>query len=387
VGKTQENLKIPHRGYYLVRKSKSVKTGWRVVHESYVEGKKKQKAVPKEAWSSLGFSESMSYEEAKGRGRQLNQIKNIEKDKVRKAAQRVVAEKIVKSTYIPRALAEEFVEYLKDNHFGNTAHELKLLSQWQYTQEMVASLELEASEFYEERKRIYKYFIKDSISPSYVSKLLRIINLWGNFLSKKRNQHYEQIPAPRGIVREKIQEAYAESERYRGEGAFPMTKKILNSLKEGLDHLPGQYEWVHVAFWFGLRPGEMSYLKDETKFRIEYDRSSRVNVLWVYQSKLTSLAKSKRWKPIPVIYPEQKRAIEYIKSGVLKRPLNKTLKALTGIDSLGSYSGRKGFTDLMLGLGQSFEDISVWLGHATVNMTWKHYKDRKKISFTPLKAG
>lgn len=375
------------RGYYLIRKAPSTKRGWRLVHERYEGNKKRQKTVPMEAWSGLGFTEKMSIAEARVRAKQLNHKKNMDKEKLRRAAQRVADEKVIESHVIPPEYAEEFVELLKENHFGSAAHERKLLSHWQFVQKIVAELEIEGGDLYEERKKIYKFFIRHNLSPGYVNKILRILNMWGSFICRKQGQFFESIPSPRGQVREKIQESYAESDYYRADGAFPLTLKVLSKLKNGINHLPGQYEWMHVSLWFGLRPGEMENLFDPAKHRIEYDRSLKVNVLWVYQSKLSSVAKSKRWKPIPVVFDGQKEGLSYIKKGILKRPLNKTLKAATGIDNIGGYSGRKGFTDLMLGKGQSFEDISIWLGHASIDMTWKHYKDRKKVSFTPSKAG
>jgi hypothetical protein len=33
----------------------------------------------------------------------------------------------------------------------------------------------------------------------------------------------------------------------------------------------------------------------------------------------------------------------------------------------------------MLSKGQSFENISVWMGHSTLNRTWSSYKQRRKF--------
>lgn len=43
------------------------------------------------------------------------------------------------------------------------------------------------------------------------------------------------------------------------------------------------------------------------------------------------------------------------------------------------YAGRKGFSDLMLSRGQSFENISIWMGHSTLQRTWRSYKSRRKF--------
>ena len=38
----------------------------------------------------------------------------------------------------------------------------------------------------------------------------------------------------------------------------------------------------------------------------------------------------------------------------------------------------KGFVDLMLSKGHELENISVWMGHSTLDRTWKSYKQRTK---------
>jgi hypothetical protein len=35
------------------------------------------------------------------------------------------------------------------------------------------------------------------------------------------------------------------------------------------------------------------------------------------------------------------------------------------------YGGRKGFTDLMLSKRNTVENISIWMGHRTLDRTWK----------------
>ncbi len=153
-----------------------------------------------------------------------------------------------------------------------------------------------------------------------------------------------------------------------------------------LQKLPeGQYEYVHATFYFGLRPSELdSILKDKSNFKIT--ASSGVKVLNVNQSKLSSIAEDKRWKGIPAILPEQLEAIKNLQSGKIKKPLLKTIKKiLTDHPTIGLYSGRKGFTDLMLSYNQTLEDISAWMGHKSIDRTWKHYKNKKAVTFTPIK--
>lgn len=43
------------------------------------------------------------------------------------------------------------------------------------------------------------------------------------------------------------------------------------------------------------------------------------------------------------------------------------------------YAERKGFSDLMLSKNQTLENISIWMGHSTIQRTWTSYKQRRKF--------
>lgn len=64
----------------------------------------------------------------------------------------------------------------------------------------------------------------------------------------------------------------------------------------------------------------------------------------------------------------------------LKNPLVKTIQKHVG-DGYGLYSGRKGFTDLMLGLNQNLEEVSAWLGHKNLDRAWRVTKQKRKVHF------
>ena len=70
-------------------------------------------------------------------------------------------------------------------------------------------------------------------------------------------------------------------------------------------------------------------------------------ILWIFQTKLVALPAVDRWKPIPLLYEEQKFALTMIESGNFERPLLKTIKKYFG-KGMTLYGGRKGFTDLMM---------------------------------------
>ncbi len=85
-----------------------------------------------------------------------------------------------------------------------------------------------------------------------------------------------------------------------------------------------------------------------------------------------------RWKPIPIIFDEQKFALKIIEAQNFKRPLIKTIRKCFG-PGVDSYGGRKGFPDQMLSKNQLFENISVWMGHSTLQRTWYSYKSRRRF--------
>jgi len=136
------------------------------------------------------------------------------------------------------------------------------------------------------------------------------------------------------------------------------------------------YNWLYLSVWLGLRPKEVDNLHDDSMWKVETLFNGR-KVLWVYQTKIIALPVEDRWKPIPLLYPEQEKAVDIIFSKNFKRPLVKTVKQHFG-EETALYGGRKGFTDLMLSKGNTLENISVWMGHSTINRTWKSYKNRQK---------
>ena len=58
-----------------------------------------------------------------------------------------------------------------------------------------------------------------------------------------------------------------------------------------------------MSVWLGLRPKEVDQILDQKMYRIA--KVGDTSVIWVFQTKLTSVPPDKRWKPIPLIYDEQ----------------------------------------------------------------------------------
>lgn len=365
--------------------SSSKKGSWRLLEKTYRDGKTLRKTIPKMAFRELGFREDMSIDEARSRAKQLNQQSNIDRRKEVEAARRVEHLKLVDSAYLPKLWVSKFENELNDLTFGKDDRIDTIMKNWRTVQRIIVELEIDPKDFYESRFKIYKIFIKRQYSPDYSSRMVRLFNLWGHFMSRQTNTYFQPIPTLKPIERQKLVEAREEKTGVRRE-ADPLTQEMLNKYKSTFEdiNLKTQWNWLYLASWFGLRPSEVDGLHDKKNYVIEFDKKNKVKVLMVYQTKLTSLPKDKRWKPIPIFFKEQEAAIEIMLSGEFKRPLAKTLKRHVG-DNIDNYSPRKAFTDLMLSKGLDLEDVAVFLGHRSIETTWKHYKD--KFTFKMPKAG
>jgi integrase len=279
--------------------------------------------------------------------------------------------------YLPKDLVEQFQTYLDQNLRGSPDHIEKLKAMWNTAKKVIITLQLSPQDYFQNKNRFYTYFQNKHWSPDYSKKLLRLINLYGEFVSDLQGRFFKRIPNPKGYNKEALMDSYTEAESYKGPSE-PLTPEILRDLKEQISE--AQYNWLFVTVWLGLRPSEVDLIcKDSRKWRLE--ESDEVDVLWVYQPKLKSKERKLRWKPIPLLYDEQREAVNLFQHKVLARPLVKTVKKHTG-QHITLYGGRKGFTDLMLARGQSIEAVSQWLGHTSLEMTWKHYKDRRRVIYS-----
>lgn len=369
-------------GSYYLKKLKNQK--WSLYHQSYSGGNRVQERVSDIALLDLGLHPEDGYIKAYEKVKLLNQSNSREKDKIRKSAKRVEELSSLNEELFPQAHLVEFQSILEQENFGSEKHLKKLHSHFNFIQKMCVSLNLDASEFKSNSKKIYKYFIEQKISPSYASRLITILNRWGVFVSKSRNKFYEEVQIPKGNQLSAIADAQQTKSGINTElgvrtESLPLSPEKLNTAK---GRLSGEhYNWLFLSIWLGLRPEEVDLLKNLKRFKVEADLKRKLTILHVYQSKLRSVAENKRWKYIPIIFPEQFRCLEIIKDGRFERPLNKTVRKHVG-SGITLYGGRKGFVDLMLSKGQKLEDISMWLGHKDISTTWLHYKDKVSVGFT-----
>jgi integrase len=353
---------------------------WRVIHETYENGKRVQKQVPRDALQGFGFNPTSTIDDARQRAKLLNQSNKLERSKEVEQSRRAARISLVDSVYLPQDLANQFAENLDQESFGGEGHKLRLQSHWKYVQDMITELEIHPKDFYRNSNKVYRYLIEDEVSIDYASKLIRVLNLWGLFVAEQLQEFFRPVALPRGLVRERI----ADTHNATGvrKASAPLTPELLERAMSDLT-VVGNYEWLYVSVWLGLRPEEIDKLSDRTTWNISIIKG--VAVVAIYQSKLVKVPKKQRWKLIPILTKQQERAIEFIESGVLKRPLYRTMATVFG-DGVTLYGGRKGFVRLMKNYGQNVNNISQWLGHKSVNRTKFSYEEFDDVRFDPVKA-
>ncbi len=377
---------IKATGIFYIKKDGSSTGRWNVYYQYYEDGKRRQEAVKRFAYPELGFRPEMNLDEAKARCKQLNSERKIEKDKIKKAADKVVELKILDETLFPKDQVQQFLEKLEDENFGSEAHFNKIISHFNFVQNMLIQLKMvNPTEYKDDAKRIYKYFFKQKISINYSKRLISILNRWGRYQAKLRGSYFEDVPTPRGRERSAIAEAQQTKHGVSSElgvrtESHPLTPEILTAMKEKVSE--EQYNWLYLTVWLGLRPEEVDCLHNKENYKIS--TKNKTKILSIYQSKLMSIAESLRWKHIPLIFKEQGVTLEIIKSGVFKRPLSKIVRKYSGDNRITLYGGRKNFVDMCLDRGQNFVDIAAWMGHQNTTTTFKHYKARDIVRHSPV---
>lgn len=383
--KTKTYVNVVERHYRLVNvvdHGKDPKTGKQRREHTY---------FAKEEYHIYGFDWTWTLEKAKERLKEHQAKEKVVRTNNRKvkAQQRIKEQKLVESAFLPEKTCREFELFLaKKVGFGNGKMPSRIDSHWKGAQKMIAAVSIEPVEYDDNPELFYQYIVDNAYSLSYLQKMLRIVNYWGYFVCKQRKQGYMPVQWPTGKWKERIADAYFD-QRPNGLESAPLTPELLEKAKNNL--LPQAYRWLFLSVWLGLRPSEIDILTEKNKSKkwdITKDERG-VTILKVYQNKLVSLPRDKRWKSIPIIFPQQAEAIQIIKEGKFKRPLTKTIH-LHISERHNNYGGRKGFMDLMIGNpkenkygvgGQKFENVSQWLGHTTLDRSLRNYKNRNIINY------
>lgn len=336
----------------------------------------------------LGFKSEFTVEEAKTHCRVLNKTRGLDRDSVRKAAKHLKTIITLDGTLFPQSEIDAFLNKLKEENQGSENHLQKLGSHFKYIQRMCRTLQILPPDYSENSNRIYSYFAKTRISPNYARRIVSLLNRWGKFSSKRLGMYWDPVNVPKGnalsnIADEQQKKVGKETELGVRTESLPLSPILLEQAKHNLKL--EQYNWLKLTIWLGLRPEEVDQLKRSNTFKIENSIDHGIQVLSIYQSKLRSIAKEKRWKHIPIFLSEQMECLEIIKSKDFRRPLHKTIRKYVK-KGVTLYGGRKGFVDLMMAKNQKLEDISMWLGHTDISTTWKHYKNKLNVRFTTLNS-
>lgn len=358
---------------YSVLKSGSKNKVWRLNYRQSVGSVRISRHIPESSYLNIGFHPSMTIEQAKERAKQLNAQKELKRrqEKRNSIDSRFKEESLKLNASLPEYLVKEFELLYIDN---NTS---KKVIHWRTTKKIMVDLSIPLEDWSFHKEKFYRYFEARNYSYDYVQKLLYMFNKWGQFVSYKQKSFFTRIPLPRSTEKERINDNHFQEKGSTKSEA--LTIQLLQSKKHLFNEV--NYNWLYLTLWCGLRPIECDNLlkaPSKTTWELLVDDVNGINVLWVYQSKLTGIPKNKRLKPIPFKYVEQEKCIAIINSKQFKRPLNKTIKKHFN-GQYTCYTGRKGFVDLMLERGFSLESISQWLGHSNINRTWSTYKDKNKV--------
>lgn len=361
---------------------KSGQSNWIVYIQDYNKSKRGQRALKPEEYNVFQIDRDWSVSEAKNRISTLNKQNRLEISQKSKAASNANLLKTEASIYVNKVMATKFLTHLlEDVCAGNIekARRNKILMHWKTAQKIITTVKLHPKDYAKNSNKFFNYFAQKNFSVDYSLKLLRVINAYGD-RSTANGQYFKPIKLNR-VQYQEIRDSYINSDRYRGP-ADALTPEALKRKRSKLSE--GNYNWLFVSVWFGLRPDEIDSLYDQ-RFGYKMAREKDTRALQIYQSKLKSVSEENRWKYIPIIFDEQRDALKLISSMELKRPLNKTLKKVFE-SNVRAYSGRKGFVDLMLENNRQIEEISAWLGHASIETTWKHYKSRSRITIMRAKG-
>jgi len=365
---------------------------WRVMFESWLNGKKTQTQVSKALYGELGLTLAMTVIEARREIKKYNKIRKsslkVSASQVR-ALRRLEELKMIDKTLFPDDLVDEFVMRLQAGSDGKPRFKNRLITNFRIAMEMTKELKLQPHDYNANMDLIVLYMKdeKRKYSVSYCKDIFYVLNKWGVFYSRKHKTFFEPVGKLRIKTQNAISIAHKDKDGVRKESQ-PMTEELLKKVKLKVDgdlDAVKKYNWLYISFVFGLRPSECDEAIKNPKIEVH----GGVPVLVVYQSKLTVVEEDEKEKRIPIICEEQAKALKMIEKKQATRPSPKWVDKVCKDDrktydtnfKYDLYCGRKGFTDFLLSKNQPLHEISQWAGHKSIETTWHHYKDKRSIRF------
>lgn len=354
-------------GLYVRRR----KDYWILQKDHFVNGKRTQPVIPKEEYPQYALCTEMTITEARQQIKRLNE--ELRKERLARKREtideRLAQESKEQIPYLPQALCYTFEKELE-----SLPDPRRLKTLWRAARKLIKDVNIPCHEWKRRAQTIYNYFEKKHLSPDYAKKVIRLMNMWGEFYAAKTRSPYSHLKSPTGFAAGRIRKTYKKhlTCNKASEGLTP-------ELLQKHSFRPEQYNWLFISLWFGLRPQEIENLKRGNEyFNFDRDYETNLEILCVLQTKLSNLPEEDQWKSIPIIYPEQIEAASIIRTGNFIKPLGKTIKRHThGQHHL--YAGRKGFGPLMWGKGHDVVEVSSWLGHKSIDRTYRDYMSWRKV--------
>lgn len=367
--------------------SGSVTEGWRLIVEDYTHGKRRDIYPRREDYARYGLDAADSYERAKEKLTVVRAANQVERTLERRAKieHRLKKEDMKESAWLPRPLYRRFLEWLQERRVWDNIPS-KTESHLRAMRKLILDVNVDPSEWPERPEKIYRWFLKNKLSLSYLDKVLPLLNEYGYYYCRELKKPFVPVNTPRGDVARRIDDANHEDRDGSQSASLPM---------DPLAHLPkleplgdARMRWVRLSLYFGLRPSEVDELEPLNKGRI-WEAKKDEHGVWVlhfYQRKLVRIARERRWKRIPCILKEQADLIQEILHEMpIERPYHYNLSDALG-PGHGLYAGRKGFEKLMRGKGQKNDNVSRWLGHQDIRTTEQHYREAEAVEYDPVKS-
>ncbi len=356
-------------GYFVRRR----KTGWILQKTYYENGKCHAPTIPASQHFEHLFNSTMTIEEAREQAKRLNRELHTSQWMIKKEAilKRIHKEARDQIHFLPDALCAGFeLELL------SLPDPKRIQTTWRAARKLIKAVRIPPEDWRRRSQAIYNYFEEHRLSPAYAKKIIRIMNLWGEFYASKTKAPYSRLMPPTGFAAGRILRTYR-AHLKRDKASDGLTPELLFKIRSSLS--PHQFNWLHASLWFGLRPQEVRNLNRGQNYTFfDTDKPSGVELLNILQTKLINLAEDDQWKCIPILYPEQQLAAHNIRAGTLEEPLPKTIKRYT-MGNHHLYAGRKGFGPLMWELGNDVVEVSSWLGHKSIDRTYRDYMKWKRL--------
>lgn len=344
------------------------KSGFRIVHESWKEGERQRRSIPPAEWPGLGLSGTMSLEQAREALKHPNRLEAEERGRQR-ALKRVEEDASADYIYLPPVLVAEFEREL----FVNSDRNYKP-AHWEAAKRVIRHVGVPPRDWKFKRKEFYQWMRADGrrYSPDYVTDILRMVNMWGEYFCYRTNSFWAPVPSPDGPEMVLIRRAYyRKTQGGRDSARLSLAALQAKNPPWGPPEIPeANYNWLLVSVVFGLRPEEIDRALSDRQYR-----RFGPDYLRVFQFKLERLGYPDNlcWKKIDAWMPIQQETLARLKAGMsLKRPGRKMLKKWFG-KRVGYYAGRKEFAPWMRSLGNDAYKVMRWMGHQDLQTLRRNY--------------